>query len=430
MSLARITVDVLPTDLLVAVFAYLPLRPRLLVIGRVCRRWRVAVTLSVTAIRYPSRYAGPLERFPNLTEVWIDSPAGPPAAWTAERCNRIRALTVRQHAPTSRCCFSSLTSLVLSFSWVGPATNAFLHLVPPNIASLTHVSVLMSTSCNLVAAMPAGMSSLSSLELRFVNVSRIAGPLTRLSLNSLLSQRTLMATPPQEYSRLRSLRLAPFVPEPHSVGWLAALPSLTALDVEFHSCADVASCTSFLRRFAPVLVSLFLYHSPVELAEVLMACTRVTRLQFMRQDDALRAALSLPLQYVRLSLRNTLLHTPTHACLTSLTALETDHYAASVLPQWRMPRLRALTITKLTLEGVAKLLRSLPTLQTLAVGSIQPITTPDMAGVVAAVKEADARGMEVIDLGVQRDGDGDWLASLRDGLQWVALRWTLPEPDS
>lgn len=57
----------LPVDVVRLIANLIPLRPRLLVMARVCRRWRTAAYASVTAIMEPYSYTGPYQRYPNLT---------------------------------------------------------------------------------------------------------------------------------------------------------------------------------------------------------------------------------------------------------------------------------------------------------------------------------------------------------------------------
>lgn len=64
-------INLLPLDMLTVIFAYTPMRPVLLSVSLVCRRWRTAALRSVTSIRV--RGGGerrpPLSLFPSLTEL-------------------------------------------------------------------------------------------------------------------------------------------------------------------------------------------------------------------------------------------------------------------------------------------------------------------------------------------------------------------------
>lgn len=75
----------LPIDLVTLVVAYFALRPRLLLIARVCRRWRAAAYRSVTAIPNRLCYLGPLDRYPNLTACRFVKSAEVPEIWTPKQ---------------------------------------------------------------------------------------------------------------------------------------------------------------------------------------------------------------------------------------------------------------------------------------------------------------------------------------------------------
>lgn len=86
--------NALPLDVLRLIVRLAPLRPRLLVLARVCRRWRTAAYLSVTSIMRPYCYCGPLELYPNLTECFLKGDAPLPVAWTQQQRARILSVEV------------------------------------------------------------------------------------------------------------------------------------------------------------------------------------------------------------------------------------------------------------------------------------------------------------------------------------------------
>lgn len=137
----RVTTTALPTDVLRLIFDHIALRPRLLVLARVCRRWQKAVYLSVHTIPLPLRYSGPFDRFPNPTACDFSGDDHVPETWTPEQRARLRSVRFELSALSvlERAGLSSLTSLEVYLA--KPVLPALPELVRANAASLTHLSV-------------------------------------------------------------------------------------------------------------------------------------------------------------------------------------------------------------------------------------------------------------------------------------------------
>lgn len=161
----------LPADLVrMIVVNFIPLRPRLLVIARVCRCWRAIAYSSVRIISEPYTYAGPYELYPNLTACAFDEVRGVPDSWTPVQCARISAaefhvfddtyLTALSRLPTS------LTSLRLLCKGKRHGTIAgATRLLALNSSSLTNLTIVFATSSSpAVGEQLPYMPALRSLE--------------------------------------------------------------------------------------------------------------------------------------------------------------------------------------------------------------------------------------------------------------------------
>lgn len=230
----------LPADVLRAIFALIPIRPRVLVLRVVCRRWSIAVTQSITSLG-PSLLSGLLARpelqapFVNLS-MHTSLPQNHTADVTLLGTNfysRIRSLHIVDKRSLvcrhflDRCV--SLTELEATYSnemldsYGAVARNArtierlVLRIPPSTGTRLHHLELPMIRSLNLDF-----QANDSSSAQRFVE--RHLSSLTELATEAI--DWAGLATAP----RLRTLRLGQDVTDCADLRrWLSSLPSLTAL---------------------------------------------------------------------------------------------------------------------------------------------------------------------------------------------------------
>lgn len=254
----------LPTDVLCLVFARLALRPRLIVLARVCRRWRTAVYLSVTAIEPPFSYRGPMDRYPNLTACHFAGSEAVPSSWREEQRSRIRS--VRFHLSTSAVLrgarFTGLTRLeALVMDHDAEALSEV-------VAASAHSLVRLKLSCKrkgfpapdvrLPAGLTTAMPALRSVAFfgQFKDTMEHFSP--RLSQLTSVSSFSWPRSTEHYAMHLPNVRRLSIVikPSEDSLAWLATLPSLTALKLRSCVSSDSqADLTRFITSVAPVLTS-------------------------------------------------------------------------------------------------------------------------------------------------------------------------------
>lgn len=235
----------LPTDVLRLVFARLPLRPRLIVLARVCQRWRTAAHLSVTAIEPPFSYFGPMERYPNLTACHFARSDAVPSSWSEEQRGRIRSVS-----------FFFSTSAVLRGARFTGLTRLEALVMDNDAAALTNVVaasarslVRLKLACKrngfpaphirLPAGLTTDLPALRSLSFggqfkdTMEHFAALHSQLTSVSLSSWCYVEHYAMRLPNVRRLCINLEQST-----SALAWLATLPSLTALKIPSRHIAE------------------------------------------------------------------------------------------------------------------------------------------------------------------------------------------------
>lgn len=342
----------LPSDLLVYVFAFSPLRPRLLVLSLVCKRWRHLLLNSITALPpicwATANLAPALGLFPRLTSLSltalgrIDHPLP----------GRLRHLCMRRIASLSHTALvelTALTSLELADCAIG--RREFVALFDPVRTALTSLSLNVFASANAPYLHATHFPRLVDLEISFSPVQFSATPhgmviahaeqLTRLSVASIravpehVSFPRLVAFSVTYYD---AQRLANFVSRHPRVTDLRLLRSFTLPAIDQHNAVHLAPALNTITLNSP---------QPEEDIRVLAPLTRLTRLRLPRQLIAFQyAPAALCAQLTALDVNFAYRASPPSvlSLFPNLTSLGfhaqalTDH-----TPAVSLPRLRSLT---------------------------------------------------------------------------------------
>lgn len=399
----------LPADVVCLIAGYVPLRPRLLVIARVCRRWRAAADLSVTSILPPMYYLGAIDRFPNLTACHFQGADGVPASWTAEQRGRIRS--VRFHFSTEnvlrRANFTSLTSLEATL--VEDARRALPQIVEANAASLIALK-LKAIRKNIweegdpVPPLPLSLPELRSLSISASRVGTVDSVLYFAPLHSQLTDLAIKFDIPSHYAtslpRLRRLTVQLVMGGAKLAGWLRAMPALTALNIGTLS-PERGDIAGFLSDAAPTVEAISLSQKNVW-SDKLLHCKRLRHVYLLKDSFSLLPALApiasqiSSMEVVTGSERpeQTRFFTQHFTALTKLT-LRPDSLRRE-LPHWRLPHLRELTAHDQSLDYVTEALVAFPSLVHLCV--LGAAECGDLQAFQAELRSAERRGLQSLRL--------------------------------
>lgn len=225
--------EALPSELIEAILAYLPLRPRLLVAALVCKRFRRAVPLTIRKLPsdlWPQVSKQALLSFANLEQLnW--STALPPLCEEDARTigARVSEIVVSSGSIPMAYFSTSLRSLVLedTFSQV----RAVLDIVATSLTKLHCYSLQLETCF---------MPQLRDLKAKYINtnvITKHASQLTSLAISvwMFLSTAALSAVAAPQLTSLAltfengvsSLQASDLFK------WVSTLPALTSLDLAF-----------------------------------------------------------------------------------------------------------------------------------------------------------------------------------------------------
>lgn len=237
-----VSLDCLPSDLLALIVRLVPLRPRLMILSLVCKRWRRLCLQTID--RLPSLSDGPLcsalRVLPNVTSLGCPLPPSLPRLPST-----LRELTLLSHVWYHRdltqrlYALPTLTSLDMrGLRFAGP-------LLLLHSTSITKLSLLDTTLASAPHIFMISFPHLRTLRLPF---DSSAGVESWLFLHLIhLSELSLSARAPPSASRvcplLRSLRRLE-VPGEHSDAWLRLLLPLTVGSVRL--CIHASSALSTL----------------------------------------------------------------------------------------------------------------------------------------------------------------------------------------
>lgn len=446
----------LPGDVLVEAFKYIPVRPRLLVIGVVCRRWRRAAIASIDAL--PEELAPQLTGaasalLSGLREVHILGPANEDAAaaircLNPQLCERLRAasITIRGDcaahlAHLAAYCtklerlsvassltidaaealsqvlhrsFTSLTSLTLHTA--APWQHRRDHPALPRLRSLHFVSPrpTMEEAFGIICCIQAHSSALTSLSLAVDHLDTLSA-ISLPCLGSLTAK-------------------ASFVRD-ESVAWLESLPSLTALNLDRSWNIFDDQEAGYIARLAPKLVSLLIVKSSsgygrpgetIAACNLLARCTKLASLELINSDaSVLPLWITLGSRLTELSLSVDLCNKmPEHGwsrLLTGCTALTSlsvaDGVPLSVLSEWHLPHLRCIRTYTQSYAFIVAMLRLFPQLEELRIGALR---APESADFFPALQAAGRDGLRVVCLRYGHTYLTQHAAEVR-ALRWVHL---------
>lgn len=432
----------LPVDVVRLIANLIPLRPRLLVMARVCRRWRTAAYASVTAIMEPYSYTGPYQRYPNLTACCFQGSRGVPRSWTAEQCARISSASFWLKATDEATVgLSSLSSLVLRIrvpNKVGLAGAT--RLLALNSSSLTHLGItfLYTLEAGLRREMLPPLPALRSLDVegsRAFAQLRCAGlfpQLTRLCglpVNDLHEPDLV----PARLASVRDLTLVQVSSRFAAAAYASALTALTAL--HFHTCWDSGPLLPLLCAAHTRLLTLELSSRSVDLIETPVDATLVPSLRnlaFSFYSAALVQAITpLCAQIRHLEVEIFCVDAGFELIMRHFTDLTTlrlkgDYKGegeCEVLLRWRLPYLQELRCnTPRPMQWVTTVLRAFPHLTRLRLPEIF-VVAADINAFEGEVRKADERGMELIcaDRPIAREGVKYDIKPLQRRLRWLSL---------
>lgn len=392
----------LPADVIRAIFDVIPLRPRLLVLARVCRRWRAVAYASVTEIRGPYTYAGPYDRYPNLTVCAFDGKLGVPDAWTPEQRARIASaefeLSCDDNVTTAA--LPSLTSLELRIKVNLRANLAgATRLMALAASSLTHIGITYSRiayPCDKETLPP--LPALRSLAVRhcvdFVQhyCLSLAPQLTRLHGLSMQHKPIL----PAQLGAVRDLAIDS-VSGAVAADLIAALPSLTALHL--HSIWG-GSASLLQAAHSQILTMNLSYRDNDSPPDVTLFPSLRNLILFSPSTKLIEAVLPLSVQIRNLEV--TVSEPELDKSITrftNLTRLSLRSPDASLLEWWHLPQLTELVSGSRPLLWVTNALQRFPSLMRLRLSEIVIISSvapADVSAFEAEVRKADRRGMELI----------------------------------
>lgn len=437
---AATALPALPGDVLRLIFACLPLRPRLLVVSRVCRLWRTHAYLSVTAIVHPYTYNGPFERHPNLTELHCAGPRGVPACWSPQQRALILCADFRRasDAVMSEAALPSLTSLNLGIEQHLSAAAQHLVVSATSLSDLRLSARKPSRESNLQALprLPALRSLATDLSTKRHSFAVSMSHLTRLDLER--RHFSDDAIPVATVPALRRLSLHMWGPRDYTpLGWLCALPSLAELC--FRSESNVA-ILPIVQALSTRLVGIRLHRreTSTKLSNALKVCTALRELDLQQPSEALvEAVLPLSAQIRRLQILEpsdcrpagpeALLTTHfSHVTELTIEAADRSAYAISYLERWRLPHLRVLRSTSSrALPWLTAALRTFPSLgvlQVMLVYTTSQVSDADIIAFAAEVRAADRRGVERLEFGYEETvAERVDLAALKRGLRWLTV---------
>lgn len=428
--------NALPTDVLRLIVDKIALRPRLLVLARVCRRWQNAVYLSVHTIPHPLRYRGPFDRFPNLTDCSFSGTDHVPETWTPEQRARLRSvrfeLSTLPALEGAR--LTSLTSLEAHLDT--NALPALSELVRANAASLTHLNLRPRMDspwwqrCDeKLPPMPDSLPRLRSLVLQFRKTDD-GNPLQRFA--PVLSQLVDLEIPSEDETerfaialpKLRNLHLDWLEPVPECVAWLTGMPPLAALSVG--TLNDSGRLLQALDALSHLLTSLSDRRGEPCTAEALAGCTRLRSLgvdRYLLSEVRCLWPIAPQVETIMVNISYEAASFNYEDLTSHFTSLTKLHLRSGepLLSSWRLPYLRDLSCDRgESLDWVTRALRSFPTLEML---SVELSDVPaDESAFKEEVRAADRRGMQLIELTNKSNRD---FAALRASLQWCALRTSL-----
>lgn len=371
----------LPFDVLGLILARVALRPRLIVIARVCRHFRAAVYHLLTSTEpysLPYNFAGSLDVYPNLNALRVGSNI--PSQISPER--RARVTSVRYSSASADgivdAKLTALTSLTMRVDEA--AAIEVPQMLRQNSASLTHLDLTTSGGWKQFAVIKSlpGLRALTSagvdsdLDLPFL---RATSQLTRLKMRELCVRRPAKE-PLLDMPELRSLHIANLDLGPVQIKWLVSLTSLTTLKVKrLKASRDLY--VAFLRWAERTLVSL-----PFCYPEDFSACTQVTRLHCGNCSDANELLSLKPIAHQIRSVTAEAVapqhdFITTHCSAVTRLALCKPRPGYSVrrreepvpsvpLDLWRLPLLRELHSDKQALPWVTLALHHLPFLERLS----------------------------------------------------------------
>ena len=137
----------LPSDVLVETFRLIPVRPRLLVVSQVCRRWRHAAVTSIDAL--PDELAPRLDDaasalFVNLREAHVATASeAEERRLTPERCAKLRSLTISSAGllPHNSAHCTALQRLSLTAARSRATDDLLASLLRRNAATITSLTL-------------------------------------------------------------------------------------------------------------------------------------------------------------------------------------------------------------------------------------------------------------------------------------------------
>lgn len=301
---------------------------------------------------------------------------------------------------------------------------------PNNVVELVHTHSTSLTSLAVPAPIAIGhipMPLLTSLTLSygFEPAAMNAGLFPRLTYLSLpyLSHTEM---PPAAMLALRHLDVTiDITATPNTIAWLQALPSLTTLDTNTVTAASDLELTAFLTAMHATLASYTLPRAPVgpDVADALRLCSKLTSvtinssaLHNYRVLLPLTTLTSLLLDIGPESAISPLMRAACVSSLTSFSLYGKSRFRTEEVPQWHLPHLRHFATNLLSIDSLTLVLRKFTTLCTLAASATKG--DADFVAFSEAVKAADRRGMEEIDL------DCPPIAGLPSSLlRWLSMEY-------
>lgn len=409
----------LPSDVLVEAFKFIPVRPRLLVLGRVCRRWRHAAVASVEALPdelTPRLDSTAIALFVNLREVHITAPSkADESLLSPERCAKLRSLTI-SNAGTLPPGIAHCTALQrFSLTAAAPCDKGEL------VASLCrNAASITSLTLNTAAPWADGSAQPTLRALRTLDLSAVPqrgtdrrGLLTCVLLHSpTLTSLSVRVGDPEWFCALSLPRLTALNAGVDSmthdaVTWLLSQPSLTALDFgSFYFGREVEA--KLVAHLAPRLVQLHTAshwavrqkgekEAEEEAKRTWRLCTRLTSVTVPLHWRA-SAWVMLATQLTSLVLTTDPMEdeawSQVRVHCTALTSLNVaDGFPATRLHAWHLPRLRTLRSYCQTYGWVAEVVGLFPSLEEIRIGALSPPESPDF---FPALQAAERRGLRLL----------------------------------
>lgn len=422
----------LPADLVRVIVKLIPLRPRLLVIARVCRSWRAIAYASITVIAAPYKYAGPYDLYPNLTACAFDEMRGVPDSWTPVQCARISSAEFQVFDETaelssiSRLLLTSLTSLRLLCKAQRHGTVACAtRLLARNALSLTYLTLVFDNSSSpAVGEVLPPMPALRSLEVHgcmgYVQHCCIGlvSQLTHLRATT-IGMTSYPIIRPHQLPQMRdlSLRLASF---DEAMDLTTALPSLTTLDVCISSWSSGKHLPALLQATNSKLIGFCLSaRDPFETQAYRDALKCLTSLRHLALEHDCSLSFIESILPLGLHIRSINLTEPSSKKMQKISSTGYDMLAKyftalthlALFPAdnllnteqlkvwWHLPYLQELTTSDRPLPWVTVALQTLTHLKSLHLSQItlgSNVTIAEVKTFEAEVRLADKRGMLLI----------------------------------